>query len=407
MASAMKFYQVGGAVRDQLLGAPASDRDWVVVGGTPEAMTALGYRPVGAGFPVFLHPESGEEYALARTERKSGRGYKGFVFHTGEDVTLEDDLRRRDLTINAMAMEEDGALIDPYGGRADLEAGVLRHVSEAFAEDPLRVLRVARFAARLGFEVAAETLALMRRIAESGELATLVAERVWTETAKALNAAHPQRFIEVLRDAGALEQVFPDLDRLFGVPQPPRYHPEIDTGVHLLLCLAQCARLEAPPAVRFAVLVHDLGKGTTPEDILPSHHGHEKRSVEMIDAWRKWLPIPNQELELARLVARYHGLSHRAFDLRPDTLLKMLEGLDAWRRPERFDAFLLACRIDATGRTGFENRDYPQAGYLKAMADAAADVDAAALAAGLAGREAGQRIRQARLERIKAARRSA
>lgn len=384
----MKTYLVGGAVRDRLLGLPVRERDWVVTGATPEDMTRRGFRPVGREFPVFLHPETGEEYALARTERKSGRGYHGFVFHAAPDVPLEADLRRRDLTINAIAEAEDGSLIDPFGGRADLDRRLLRHVSPAFVEDPLRVLRVARFAARfagLGFRVAGETLALMRELSASGELEQLTPERVFEETRKALASDAPQVFFRVLRDCGALAVLFPELDRLFGVPQPERHHPEIDTGLHTLLVLEQAAGLSAEPAVRFAALLHDLGKGLTPAALLPRHHGHESRGVPLVEQVCERLRVPRAWRELAVLVCRWHLHCHRAAELKPATILKLLEATDAFRRPERFAQFLLACEADARGRRGLEDRDYPQADYLRRALRAAADVNAAALAAETSG----------------------
>ena len=521
----MKIYQVGGAVRDKLLGKPVKDRDWVVVGATPEEMDALGYQPVGKDFPVFLHPETYEEYALARTERKTGPGYKGFAVHYAPDVTLEDDLARRDLTINAMAEDSDGRLIDPFGGRTDLENKILRHVSPAFIEDPLRVLRVARFATRLDFQIADETLALMRQIVESGELDHLVAERVWSELERALGEARPVRFFEVLRDCGALETLFPDIERLFGVPQPPEHHPEVDTGVHTMLVLEQAARLSddrqirfavlthdlgkgtTPPAewpkhtgheersaelirllckryripnavaervwseleralgearpvrffevlrdcgaletlfpdierlfgvpqppehhpevdtgvhtmlvleqaarlsddrqIRFAVLTHDLGKGTTPPAEWPKHTGHEERSAELIRLLCKRYRIPNAYRDLAILVARYHGRCHRAAELRPATMLKALKALDAFRNPQRFAQFLLACEADARGRKGLEERDYPQAEIFRKAYIAAAEVNIDALvSAGLTGEKMASEIERLQIEAIKQA----
>jgi tRNA nucleotidyltransferase (CCA-adding enzyme) len=382
----MDVYQVGGSVRDELLGEAIKDRDWVVVGGSAEELEALGYRRVGADFPVFLHPDSGEEYALARTERKSGSGYKGFTTDASSGVTLEEDLRRRDFTINAMARDAVGRLIDPYGGRADLEARVLRHVSPAFVEDPLRVLRAARFAARFDFRIADETFALMREITAAGELTTLAAERVWQELRRALMTRSPQRFISVLRECGALAVLLPEVDRLFGVPQPSRHHPEIDTGTHLLLALAQAARREAAETVRFAVLVHDLGKGTTPPDILPSHHGHEERGVALIEQLCERLRVPREHRDLARLVARLHTRVHRALESGPGKLVRLLEDADAWRRAERFERLLEACLIDATGRAGLADRDYAQAARLRAARATTATIDVEALRArGIAG----------------------
>ncbi len=397
----MQTYLVGGAVRDAMLGLTVRERDWVVVGATAEALERDGYRRVGRDFPVFLHPDSREEYALARTERKTGPGYHGFETRFTPDVTLEQDLERRDLTINAMARADDGTLIDPYGGQADLAARLLRHVSPAFAEDPVRVLRVARFAARyarLGFVVAPQTLALMRRMGAAGEIDALVAERVWQETAKALAEPSPDVYFDVLREATALKVIFPELERLHGVPQPPQWHPEIDTGVHVRLVLRAAAALSKEPRVRFAALVHDLGKGTTPPAEWPRHIGHEQRGVTLIHALADRLRVPNDFRELAVAVARDHGNCHRALQLRPATVLELLERCDALRRPERFAEFLLACEADFRGRDGFEARPYPQAPFLAA---ALAAVAAAALPAeeraGLAGPAIGARMRTLRL----------
>ena len=373
----MQVYLVGGAVRDALLGVPVRERDWVVVGSSREELLALGYREVGRDFPVFLHPDSHEEYALARLERKTGPGYRGFSVEFGPEVTLEEDLARRDLTINAMARSADGTLIDPYGGKRDIEARTLRHVSAAFVEDPVRVLRVARFAARfapLGFRVATDTLSLMRSMVLRREVDALVAERVWQETEKALREPAASTFLSVLRDCGALELIYPEIDALFGVPQPAEWHPEIDTGVHTLMVLDQAARLSDDANVRFAALVHDLGKGTTPRSEWPSHRGHEERSVALIEALAARLRIPSDYRELALIVARYHGIVHRAFELRPKTILEFMEHADAFRRPERFDQALLACEADSRGRTGLENDPYPQRAYLLAARDAAAAV---------------------------------
>jgi tRNA nucleotidyltransferase (CCA-adding enzyme) len=376
----MQVYRVGGSVRDELLGLPVVDRDWVVVGATPEEMVGAGYLPVGQDFPVFLHPQTREEYALARTERKSGRGHRGFRFHAAPDVTLEEDLRRRDLTVNAMARDESGRLIDPYSGSADLAARTLRHVSDAFAEDPLRVLRVARFAARLGFEVAPETLALMRKIAESGELETLTPERVWQEIARGLMTSHPSRMFNVLRACGALAVVLPEADALFGVPQPKKHHPEIDTGVHVLQALDYAARDGASLAVRYAVLTHDLGKGATPVHVLPHHYGHEARSVERAQEVSRRLKVPAECSEMAVLVAREHGKVHRALELRDATLLDLLRAADAWRRPQRLEGLLQACRADVMSRPGRTGPYLPEL-WLRGAAQAVAEVDAAAIAA--------------------------
>jgi tRNA nucleotidyltransferase (CCA-adding enzyme) len=373
----MQVYLVGGAVRDGLLGLPVRERDWVVVGSTRAELLRLKYREVGNDFPVFLHPDTHEEYALARLERKTGRGYRGFDVQFGPEVTLEEDLARRDLTINAIAQDADGILIDPYGGRGDLDARLLRHVSDAFVEDPVRVLRVARFAARfapLGFRVAPETLELMRTIVARDELDALVPERVWQETEKALHERRPGEFFAVLRACGGLGRIFPEIDALFGVPQPPQWHPEIDTGVHTLLVLEQAVLLGADPQVRFAALVHDLGKGTTPPAEWPRHHGHEERSVALIEAMAARLRVPADYRDLAIIVARYHGIVHRAPELRPATILDFFERSDAFRRPARFAQALLACEADARGRTGLETQPYPQRALLSAARDAAAAV---------------------------------
>jgi tRNA nucleotidyltransferase (CCA-adding enzyme) len=398
----MRIYLVGGAVRDQLLGLPARERDWVVVGARPEELLAHGYKPVGKDFPVFLHPQSGEEYALARTERKTGPGYRGFETLFSPDVTLEQDLERRDLTINAIAKDPDsGALIDPFGGRRDLRDRVLRHVSPAFIEDPVRVLRVARFAARfapLGFTVAAQTLDVMREIAARGELDALVSERVWQETQRALAMPAPARFFEVLREANALPAIFPELHALFGVPQPERWHPEIDSGVHTLMVLEQAAKLSDDPVVRFAALTHDLGKGTTPPEEWPRHVAHEQRGVDLVDGLCDRLRIPNAYRELAVLVARYHLEAHRVEELRTGTLLDLLERLDAFRRPERFEQWVLACEADARGRKGLENRDYPQAEELRRARATVASVSLEpADREGLNGQQIAKKLRQARL----------
>ena len=373
----MQVYLVGGAVRDQLLGRAVKERDWVVVGASAEDLRAAGYRPVGRDFPVFLHPGTHEEYALARRERKTGPGYRGFVTEFSPDITLEEDLLRRDLTINAIAQDADGRLVDPFGGQADLEARVLRHVSAAFSEDPVRILRLARFAARfapLGFTVHESTLALARQMVKAGEVDALVPERVWQETERALGEPRPDVFFEVLRDCGALAVIFPEVDRLFGVPQPPQWHPEVDTGVHVMLCLRRAAQLQAPSTVRFAVLAHDLGKGTTPREQWPKHVMHESRSLPLVDALCSRLKVPTAHRELARLTAKEHTNVHRALQLRPETVLKLLEQSDAFRRPERFSEMLLACQCDAQGRTGLEQSPYPQRVFLEAARAAAAGV---------------------------------
>lgn len=402
----MQIYKVGGAVRDRLLGRPVTDIDWVVVGASVEQMQAQGFRPVGADFPVFLHPKSGEEYALARTERKSGRGYGGFTFHASPEVTLEEDLVRRDLTINAMAEDENGCIIDPYNGQKDLEDRILRHVSPAFAEDPLRVLRVARFAARYaerGFRVAPETLELMRELSESDELQALTAERSWKEIARALMEAQPQVFIQVLRDCGALKQLMPELDALFGVPQPPAHHPEIDSGVHTLSVLEQAAIHQQPLTVRWACLLHDLGKGLTPEEEWPRHIAHEKRGLKLIKAVNQRFKVPRDCQELALLVGEYHTHGHRALELKASTLLELLQSFDVYRRPQRFEAFIAACEMDARGRLGLEQRDYPQADYLRGAAAAARAVAVQPLVEkGFAGQGLGEAIRRERLRALKA-----
>ncbi len=402
----MKIYLVGGALRDRLLGLPVKDKDWVVVGATPEAMLAQKYLQVGRDFPVFLHPHSKEEYALARTERKSGKGYTGFVVHASPDVTLEQDLERRDLTINAMAESVDGEFVDPFNGRADIEARVLRHVSPAFAEDPLRVLRVARFAARfahLGFTVAPETLALMRDITNAGELQHLVPERVWQELHRALETRSPQVCLQVLRDCGALEVILPELHNLFGVPQPAKYHPEIDTGVHSLMVLQMAASISNSTVVRFAALVHDLGKAATPSQSWPSHPGHEQLGVNLIETLAQRLKVPNEHRDLAVLVSQHHTRSHRAGTHEADDLYTTLEVTDALRRPERFELFLLACEADARGRLGLENNPYPQAEILQRALQAAKQTDISGIVAQHKNaQELGPAIRKARINAIAA-----
>jgi len=407
----VKVYLVGGAVRDRLLGQPMSDRDWVVVGSTPEQMSALGYAPVGRDFPVFLHPITHEEYALARTERKSGRGYRGFVVHAAPDVSLEQDLARRDLTINALAAPEDwtgdaATVVDPYGGMPDLQARVLRHVGEAFCEDPVRILRLARLAARFAdFTVAPETMTLMRHMVQTGEVNHLVPERVWQELARGLMEARPSRMLEVLRNCGALAVLLPEVDRLWGVPQRADYHPEVDTGAHVLLVLDMTARLQAPLPVRFACLTHDLGKGTTPPNVLPRHLGHEKRSADMLQDVATRLHVPNDCLSTADVVAREHGNIHRSGDLNAAALLRLLERCDALRKPERFADVLLACECDARGRLGLQDRAYPQRQRLAHVLQVALSVPTAqvaqqAAAAGHTGPQVGQWIRRARARAI-------
>ena len=398
----MQTYLVGGAVRDKLLDIPVKDRDWVVVGATPEEMLDKGFKAVGKDFPVFLHPETKEEYALARTERKSGKGYKGFTFHSSPDVTLEEDLQRRDLTINAIAEDEHGNLIDPYGGASDIKDKLLRHVSPAFTEDPLRVLRIARFASSLGFKIAPETMSLLKEISESDELEALVPERVWTEMEKALMGNYPARFILVLRSCNALQKLFPEIEALFGIPQPKEYHPEIDTGLHTIMSLNQSTRLSDDPMIRFAVLVHDLGKATTPKDTLPSHHGHEGRGAKIINKLCKRYRIPNKYRELAVNVSKFHLDCHRIQEMKPETILKKLEQLDAFRRPERFEQFLIACEADARGRAGFEDRDYPQSEFFKNALKAANEVNSKSLQEqGLEGKALGQEIKKQQIENIK------
>ncbi|MET0280246.1 MAG: multifunctional CCA addition/repair protein [Steroidobacteraceae bacterium] len=363
----MQVYLVGGAVRDALLGLQVKERDYVVVGARAEELTAAGYKPVGRDFPVFLHPETHAEHALARRERKTGPGYRGFVTEFSPDITLEEDLLRRDLTINAMAQRDDGTLVDPYGGQRDLAARVLRHVSPAFAEDPVRILRIARFAARfagLGFTVHAQTLQLMRGMVDAGEADALVPERVWQETERALGEARPDVFFTVLRDCGALKVIFPEVDALFGVPQPAQWHPEIDTGVHLMMCLRRAAELDANGTTRFAVLAHDLGKGATPPDQWPKHVMHEARGLALVDALCARLKVPVAHKELARMTCKQHTNVHRALQLRPDTVLRLLEDCDAFRRPERFRDMLLACQCDAQGRKNLQDSPYPQREYL-------------------------------------------
>ncbi len=402
----LEIYLVGGAVRDTRLGLKVEERDFVVVGATPEAMLERGFTQVGKDFPVFLHPRTKDEYALARTERKTAPGYHGFAVHADTDVTLEQDLERRDLTINALAQGPDGRIIDPYGGLADLERRVLRHVSPAFAEDPVRILRVARFAARfqqLGFQVAKETMALMRSMVEAGEVDALVPERVWQEMGKALAEDRPSVFFGVLRECGALARLLPELDRLWGVPQPAKWHPEIDTGVHVMMVLDMAARLSPLTEVRFAALCHDLGKGTTPAQILPSHHGHEERSVELLEQVCERFRIPNRHRELARITARYHGKVHKVAELRPTTILGLFERADLFRRPERFEQMLIACEADYRGRLGYEARDYPQGALLRRYAAAATALDVGAVARDAPGPAAiAEHIHRARLDAIRA-----
>ena len=415
----MKIYLVGGAVRDALLGLPVADRDWVVVGATPEALTARGFLPVGKDFPVFLHPQSREEYALARTERSTARGYRGFAIHAAPDVTLEQDLARRDLTINSIAaptrttsaeglFEPDfDALVDPFDGRRDVRQKVLRHVTDAFREDPVRILRLARFAARFAdFSVAPETASLMREMVADGEADALVPERVWQELARGLMEAKPSRMLEVLRDCGALRKLLPEVDRLWGVPQRAEYHPEVDTGIHLTMVLDMAAQLNAPLPVRFACLCHDLGKGTTPADVLPRHIGHEERSARLLKGVCQRLRVPSDCREIADVVAREHGNIHRSGDFSPSAVVRLLERCDAFRKPQRFADILLACECDARGRLGLEQSPYPQRGRLLAalaasQAVATEGVAAEAMAAGQSGPKIGEWIHRARVDAVR------
>ena len=401
----MEIYLVGGAVRDQLLGYPVKDRDYVVVGATVDDMLQQGYSQVGKDFPVFLHPQTKAEYALARTERKLGRGYKGFEVYATPDVSLVDDLRRRDLTINAMAQNEDG-LVDPYGGMRDLQAKVLRHVSVHFKEDPLRILRLARFAARyahLGFTVASETMSFMAEMVDSGELSTLTAERVWQEVSRSLAEPSPEVFFNVLRQCGALAAILPEIDALFGVPQPEKHHPEIDTGLHTMMVLQQAVLLTDSPEVRFAALTHDLGKALTPAESWPSHHGHEKKGLTALKTLAARVRLPNDFTELAAKVMEFHGHAHRAFELKAVTLLKVLESIGAFRQASKLDDFLLACEADSKGRLGFETREYPQAEWLKDVYRVANNVSAKEFVEqGLKGKHIGEAISKERLRLIQA-----
>lgn len=407
----MNVYLVGGAVRDALLDRPIKDRDWVVVGSSPEHMLTNGYQQVGNDFPVFLHPDSGEEYALARTEKKVGEGYGGFECYAGDDVSLEEDLSRRDLTINAMAQADDGKIIDPFNGQTDLDNKILRHVSDAFIEDPLRVLRVARFLARygnLGFSIATETLDLMANISQSGELEALTIERVWAETEKALSEPCPRAYFETLRQCGALAALFPDIDALFGIPQPEKHHPEIDTGIHILMALDQAVICSQnfnesdKLAVRFSAITHDLGKGKTPAEELPAHHGHETISEFLTKNLCKQYKVPNHAARIATLVARHHTQCHRAFELKPSTLMRLLESLDVLRRPETLTLFIAACEADARGRTGFEDTHYPQADYLIDAAQVIKKIDPKTLIdLGFLGAALGSEMRERRIRLLK------
>ena len=399
----MQVYLVGGAVRDQLLGHPYHEKDYVVVGATPEQLLAQGYQPVGKDFPVFLHPETKDEYALARTERKSGQGYHGFEFYTDISVTLEDDLIRRDLTINAIAMDDDGKIYDPYHGHEDLNNKILRHVSDAFAEDPLRVLRVARFAARYhqyGFTIAEETLALMQQLADSGELKALTPERVWKETSRALMERDADVYFETLHQCGALKVLFPEIDALFGIPQRPEYHPEIDCGIHTLMSLQQACRANYSLDVRFAVLVHDLGKALTPKDELPRHIMHEERGVQPVNDICDRLKVPTNTKQLSIAVCKEHLKSHQAFTLKAGTLWRLLQRLDVLRRPERVEAFIQACECDSRGRLGLEDRDYPQARYLTEAMQLVRSIKASDLPADVKGPDIGEMLIQKRIEAL-------
>lgn len=399
----MRIYLVGGAVRDRLLGHPYHEKDYVVVGATPEQLLAQGYQPVGKDFPVFLHPETKEEYALARTERKQGHGYHGFEFFTAPEITLEQDLIRRDLTINAMAQDENGIVYDPYHGQRDLEQKILRHVSHAFVEDPLRVLRVARFAARYfeyGFRIADETLALMQQLAVSGELDSLTPERVWKETSRALMEKNAEVYFEVLRECGALKVLFPEIDALFGVPQRPEFHPEIDCGVHTLLSLRQSCQANYSLDVRFAVLVHDLGKALTPVEILPRHILHEERGVLPVTTICDRLKVPTTMKQLALAVCKEHLKCHQALKLKPGTLWRLLQRLDVLRKPERVEAFIQACECDAKGRLGLENRAYPQADYMHKAIECVRSIKAQDLPAEIKGPDIGEMLIQRRIDAL-------
>ena len=400
----MQTYLVGGAVRDALLNIPIKDKDWVVVGSTPAELINLGYSQVGADFPVFLHPKSKEEYALARTERKSGSGYQGFNCDFNPDITLEEDLMRRDLTVNAMAQNDDGSIVDPYNGQQDIKDKKLRHVSDAFSEDPLRVLRVARFAARfahLGFTIANETITLMQDIANSGELALLTPERVWQETERALGESQPWVYFQALRDCNALAIIFPELDNLFGIPQPEKHHPEIDCGIHTLMVLEQASKLTTDINIRWASLLHDLGKGLTRAEILPSHHGHEQSGEKLVIQLNERLKTPNEFKDLSRLVCVYHTHVHRAFELRPQTLLKFFNNIDLWRKPERLQQILIACKADSRGRTGFEDVEYSQVEYITEIAKACLEINAKEFVAqGIQGKAIGEAMAKKRLDVI-------
>ena len=395
----MKTFLVGGAVRDKLLGLPVKDRDWVVVGANPEEMIEKGFKPVGDDFPVFLHPDTKEEYALARTERKSGKGYKGFQFYASPEISLEDDLKRRDLTINAMAEDENGNLIDPYEGKNDLEHGILRHISPAFTEDPLRVLRVARFAACLGFKIDDGTMKLLKEISISDELETIVPERVWTELEKALTGKYPARFVLALRSCHALKKLFPEIDALFGIPQNKKYHPEIDTGTHTIMALNQSVRLSSDPVIRFAVLVHDLGKAITPKEELPEHIGHEERGVDLIDNLCKRYRVPNKYHDLAMCVSKFHIDCHQVQEMEPKVIIDKLEELDAYRRPGRFEKFLVACECDSRGRAGYEEQEFFQAEYFSKALEVTKKIDIEFLKnEGFQGKGLGRAVKKERVK---------
>ena len=403
----MKVYLVGGAVRDKLLNFPVIEYDWVVVGETPESMITQGYKAVGKDFPVFLHPQTKDEYALARTEKKIATGYKGFNVYASPEITLEQDLIRRDLTINAIAMSKNGDIIDPYQGKQDLDNRLLRHVSSAFSEDPVRVLRVARFTARyqhLGFKVAPETMKLMQQMVKAGEVDALVPERVWAETVKALSERQPQAYFKILKECGALARIFPELNALFGVPQPAQHHPEIDTGIHSLMVLEQATLLSPLPEVRFAALVHDLGKALTSANKWPSHHGHEAGGLPALTTLTQRLRVPNIAKKLAMQVMEYHTLCHRALELRPATIVDLFQNLNAIKNNHHLKKFLLACEADAKGRTGFEQRDYPQSRYLLAMQQATTTIDKRPIfEKGLSGEAVGLAIRDLRIMAVKRA----
>jgi tRNA nucleotidyltransferase (CCA-adding enzyme) len=400
----MQTFLVGGAVRDKILKYPVTDKDWVVVGATPEKLIKKGYKSVGKDFPVFLHPETAQEYALARTERKSGKGYKGFEVFAEQSVTLEEDLIRRDLTINAMAADDNGDIVDPFNGQEDLKNKILRHVSPAFTEDPLRVLRVARFLARyfhLGFSIAPSTKELMTELAKSGELKALTPERVWTETARALSEKSPHIYFQTLRDCGALSDWFPEIDCLWGVPNPERWHPEIDTGVHTMMVLEQSALLSKDTMTRFSALCHDLGKGITPKEEWPSHKGHEKAGVSIIETLCNRLRAPKEHCELAKIVSEFHLHLHKIEELKPKTIVKVLEKTDAFRKPKRFEKFLIACEADYRGRTGFENLPYPQSGIMKQAFNVCSEISTKEfIAEGYRGKQIGEKLHNERVKSV-------